>query len=181
MGQGLHTKIIQVASRCLGVPTSKIHISEANTDKVPNTPPTAASISTDINGMAVKKACQAMKERLEPYMYANPKGNWEDWVRAAYIDRVSLSVTGFHKVEDLHYDWEKNVGRPYDYFSFGTAATEVEIDCLTGDHHVIKTHIVMDVGDSLNPAIDVGQIEGGFIQGYGMFVLEDHQITPRVI
>ncbi|KAJ8040669.1 Xanthine dehydrogenase/oxidase [Holothuria leucospilota] len=158
MGQGLHTKILQIASRSLKIPTSKIHISESSTDKVPNSPPTAGSVSTDLNGMAVKKACDTLRARLEPYMYANPKGEWEDWVRAAYIDRVSLSTTGYYKVDDIGYDWETNSGNAYNYFTYGVAATEVEIDCLTGDHQVIRTHIVMDVGDSLNPAIDIGQV-----------------------
>ncbi|XP_022080344.1 xanthine dehydrogenase/oxidase-like [Acanthaster planci] len=178
MGQGLHTKMIQVASRTLRIPQEKIHISETSTSSVPNTSSTAASFSSDLNGMAVKEACETLLHRLEPYIRDDPKGSWEDWVDAAYKDRVSLSSTGFGKARDLYFDWEKGRGDPYAYFAYGVAVSEVEIDCLTGDHQVLRTDIVMDVGDSLNPAIDIGQIEGGFIQGYGLFVLEDYRVSP---
>ncbi|XP_062602876.1 xanthine dehydrogenase/oxidase-like [Saccostrea cucullata] len=97
MGQGLHTKMIQVAARTLRIPASKIHISETSTNTVPNTSATAASASSDLNGMAIQNACQILLERLEPYINANPKGSWEDWVNAAYFDRTSLSTTGFYK------------------------------------------------------------------------------------
>ncbi|XP_072032537.1 xanthine dehydrogenase/oxidase-like [Amphiura filiformis] len=179
MGQGLHTKMIQVASRYLKVPAKKIFISETSTNLVPNTQPTAASSGSDLNGNAVKDACEKLMHRLEPFMLANPKGTWEDWVTAAYLDRVSLSATGFYKTPNIGYDWEKNEGMPFNYFTFGAAVSEVEIDCLTGDHEVIRTDIVMDVGDSINPAIDIGQIEGGFTQGYGLFTLEDHRWNPK--
>ncbi|XP_071799961.1 xanthine dehydrogenase/oxidase-like [Asterias amurensis] len=178
MGQGLHTKMIQVASRALHLPQELIHISETNTQTVPNTSPTAASASSDLNGMAIKAACETLLQRLEPYIQNNPKGSWESWVMAAYIDRVSLSTTGFYKTPDLHYNWETSKGKPFNYFTDGVAVSEVEIDCLTGDHQVLRSDIVMDVGDSLNPAIDIGQIEGAFIQGYGLYVLEDYRITP---
>ncbi|XP_041469067.1 xanthine dehydrogenase/oxidase-like [Lytechinus variegatus] len=179
MGQGLHTKMIQVASRTLGIPESKIHLSETNTSKVPNTSPTAASTGSDLNGKAIEVACQTLKQRLEPYMHASPKGNWDDWVDAAYRDRVSLSTTGFYKTPDLTYDWEKNEGKLFHYFSWGVGVSEVEIDCLTGDHTTLRTDIVMDVGNSINPAIDIGQIEGAFTQGYGLFTLEDHRWSPK--
>ncbi|XP_052058893.1 xanthine dehydrogenase/oxidase-like isoform X1 [Mytilus californianus] len=179
MGQGLHTKMIQVASRVLKIPTSKIHISETSTNTVPNTSATAASASSDLNGMAVKAACQTILERIEPYINANPKGSWEDWVNSAYFNRVSLSSTGFYKTPGITgFDFEKQEGRPFDYFTFGASCSEVEIDCLTGDHQVLRTDIVMDVGCSLNPAIDIGQIEGGFMQGYGMMLLEQQKISP---
>jgi xanthine dehydrogenase/oxidase len=97
MGQGLHTKMIQVASRALGIPHAKIFISETSTDKVPNTSPTAASAGSDLNGMAVFYACQTLMERLEPIRQANPKGTWEDWIVQAYFSRVSLSAAGFYK------------------------------------------------------------------------------------
>nr|XP_056708333.1 xanthine dehydrogenase/oxidase [Euleptes europaea] len=179
MGQGLHTKMIQVASRTLGVPTSKIHISETSTNTVPNTAPTAASVSADINGMAVSNACQTILKRLEPIRCANPTGSWEDWVSAAYQDCVSLSATGFYRIPDLGYDFEKNEGKAFHYFSYGVACSEVEIDCLTGDHKNLRTDIVMDVGTSLNPAIDIGQIEGAFIQGIGLFTLEELRYSPE--
>ncbi|RMX48187.1 hypothetical protein pdam_00015397 [Pocillopora damicornis] len=173
MGQGLHTKMVQVAARCLGIPASKIIISETSTNTVPNTTQTAASASSDLNGMAVKNACDQILDRLKPYQMEDPKGKWEDWIHAAYFDRVNLSASGFYKVPDLNYDWKTNSGRLYNYYTYGAACSEVEIDCLTGDHQVLRTDIVMDVGTSLNPAIDVGQIEGAFVQGLGMFTLEE--------
>ncbi|XP_042311337.1 LOW QUALITY PROTEIN: xanthine dehydrogenase/oxidase [Sceloporus undulatus] len=179
MGQGLHTKMIQVASRTLGIPTSKIYISETSTNTVPNASPTAASVSADINGMAVLNACQTIVKRLEPIKSANPKGSWEDWVLAAYQDCVSLSATGFYRIPDLDYDPEKNEGNAFAYFSYGVACSEVEIDCLTGDHKNLRTDIVMDVGTSLNPAIDIGQIEGAFVQGVGLFTLEELRYSPE--
>nr|XP_033794956.1 xanthine dehydrogenase/oxidase [Geotrypetes seraphini] len=179
MGQGLHTKMIQVASRALGIPTSKIHISETSTNTVPNTPPTAASVSSDLNGMAIYNACQTLLQRLEPYKSSKPKGSWEDWVTAAYVDRVSLSATGFYKTPGIGYSFEKNEGSPYSYYSYGVACSEVEIDCLTGDHKNLRTDIVMDVGTSLNPAIDIGQIEGAFVQGLGLFTLEELRYSPE--
>ncbi|XP_033625802.1 xanthine dehydrogenase/oxidase-like [Asterias rubens] len=178
MGQGLHTKMIQVASRTLKIPYEKIHISETSTTTVPNTSPTAASYSSDLNGMAVKDACEILLNRLEPFMLEDPKGTWEKWVDAAYYQRVSLSTTGFFKASHQHFDWETSLGNPYNYFVYGVAVSEVEIDCLTGDHQVLRTDIVIDVGDSLNPAVDIGQIEGAFVQGYGMFVMEDYRVTP---
>uniref|UniRef100_A0A803SNN6 Xanthine dehydrogenase n=1 Tax=Anolis carolinensis TaxID=28377 RepID=A0A803SNN6_ANOCA len=179
MGQGLNTKMIQVASRTLGIPTSKIYISETSTNTVPNASPTAASVSADINGMAVLNACQTIIKRLEPIRSANPKGSWEDWVLAAYQSCVSLSATGFYRIPDLDYDPEKNEGKAFAYFSYGVSCSEVEIDCLTGDHKNLRTDIVMDVGTSLNPAIDIGQIEGGFVQGVGLFTLEELRYSPE--
>ncbi|XP_056424495.1 xanthine dehydrogenase/oxidase isoform X4 [Hyla sarda] len=178
MGQGLHTKMIQVASKALGIPTSKIHISETSTNTVPNTSPTAASVSSDINGMAIYNACQTLLQRLEPYKKSNPTGTWESWVRSSYEDRVSLSTTGFYRIEGIGYDYEKNQGKPSNYFSYGVACSEVEIDCLTGDHKNLRTDIVMDVGMSLNPAIDIGQVEGAFVQGLGLFTLEELKYSP---
>ncbi|KAM7375600.1 hypothetical protein PAMA_014620 [Pampus argenteus] len=179
MGQGLHTKMVQVASRVLGVSSSKIHISETSTNTVPNTSPTAASASSDLNGAAVQNACQILAERLEPYRKKNPKGSWEDWVKAAYFDRVNLSANGFYKTPDLGYDFDSNSGRAFNYFSYGVACSEVEIDCLTGGHKNLSTTIVMDVGHSLNPAIDIGQVEGAFMQGLGLFTLEELHYSPR--
>lgn len=178
MGQGLHTKMTQVASTALGVDHSKVHIIETGTDKVPNTPPTAASAGSDLNGMAVLQACTTIYNRLQPYRTSDPGGCWEDWVRAAFFDRVSLSCTGFHATPDIGYDFDTNSGNAFNYFTYGVACSMVEIDCLTGDHQVLKTDIVMDLGESLNPAIDIGQIEGGFMQGYGMFCLEQIIHSP---
>ncbi|XP_051880287.1 xanthine dehydrogenase/oxidase-like [Pristis pectinata] len=172
MGQGLHTKMVQVASKALGIPVSRIHISETSTATVPNTSPTAASVSSDLNGMAIKNACQTLLERLEPFKAANPTGAWEQWVSAAYMERVSLSAAGFYRTPDLDKE------RPFSYFSYGVACSEVEIDCLTGDHKNLRTDIVMDVGLSLNPALDIGQVEGAFAQGLGLFTLEELRYSP---
>ncbi|KAI5102079.1 xanthine dehydrogenase/oxidase, partial [Silurus meridionalis] len=179
MGQGLHTKMVQVASRTLGIPTTKIHISETSTNTVPNTSPTAASAASDLNGMAVFNACQTLIQRLEPYKAKDPKGSWEDWVKAAYFDRVNLSANGFYKTPDIGYDFETNSGRPFNYFSYGVAVSVVEIDCLTGSHKNLHTSIVMDVGKSLNPALDIGQVEGAFMQGVGLFTLEELRYSPQ--
>ncbi|XP_076621123.1 xanthine dehydrogenase rosy isoform X1 [Colletes latitarsis] len=173
MGQGLHTKMIQVASRALKIKADKIHIMESATDKVPNSTPTAASAASDLNGMAVLNACEKIMKRLKPVMDKNPTGTWEQWVASAYTERISLSATGFYKTPDIGYSFETNSGDPFNYFTYGVACSEVEIDCLTGDHQVLQTDIVMDLGQSLNPAIDIGQVEGGFIQGYGLFTLEE--------
>ncbi|ODM98964.1 Xanthine dehydrogenase/oxidase [Orchesella cincta] len=137
MGQGLHTKMIQVASRTLKISSDKIHISETSTDKVPNTSPTAASAGSDLNGMAVLNACKTIMERLEPYMKSNPNGKWEDWVNSAYFDRCSLSATGFYKTPDIGFNFATKTGTPFNYFCFGAACAEVEIDCLTGDHEAV--------------------------------------------
>uniref|UniRef100_A0A2A4K8J0 xanthine dehydrogenase n=2 Tax=Heliothis virescens TaxID=7102 RepID=A0A2A4K8J0_HELVI len=179
MGQGLHTKMIQVASRALGIDVSKIHISETSTDKVPNTSATAASAGSDLNGMAVLEACEILNKRLQPFKEKNPDGKWEDWVLSAWINRVSLSASGFYATPGIGYNINENSGTPFNYFTFGAACTEVEIDCLSGDHKVIRSDIVMDLGESLNPAIDIGQIEGGFIQGYGLFTLEELIYSPN--
>nr|XP_031540787.1 xanthine dehydrogenase/oxidase isoform X2 [Vicugna pacos] len=179
MGQGLHTKMVQVASRALKIPTSKIYISETSTNTVPNSSPTAASVSTDVYGQAVYEACQTILKRLEPFRRENPGGSWEDWVMAAYLGRVSLSAAGFYKTPNLGYSFETNSGNAFHYFTYGVACSEVEIDCLTGDHKNLRTDIVMDVGSSLNPAIDIGQVEGAFVQGLGLFTLEELHYSPE--
>jgi len=178
MGQGLHTKMIQVAAHTLGIDHEKVHILETGTDKVPNTPPTAASAGSDLNGMAVLEACNTINSRLEKYKAAKPDGSWEDWVTAAFFDRVSLSSVGFHATPDIGYDFKTNSGNAFNYFTYGVGCSLVEIDCLTGDHQVIRTDIVMDLGESLNPAIDIGQVEGAFTQGYGLFVMEQLLHSP---
>ncbi|XP_031555377.1 xanthine dehydrogenase/oxidase-like [Actinia tenebrosa] len=179
MGQGLHTKMVQVAARALDIPISKIHLSETSTNTVPNTSPTAASASSDLNGMAVKIACDHILERLAPIKKKNPKGTWEEWINTAYFNRISLSATGFYRYPGIGYDPETNSGAPFNYFCYGAACSEVEIDCLTGDHQNLRTDIVMDVGTSLNPAIDIGQIEGGFTQGLGLFTLEEVRFSQQ--
>ncbi|XP_025837346.1 xanthine dehydrogenase-like isoform X1 [Agrilus planipennis] len=177
-GQGIHTKMIQIASRVLEVPISNVFISETSTDKVPNTMPTAASVTSDYNGLAVLDACEKIKNRLEPFKEKNPNGTWNDWVTAAFFDRVSLSATGYYKVPDVGYNLKENSGRAFNYFTNGVCCTEVIVDCLTGDHQILRADIVMDIGKSLNPAIDVGQIEGAFVQGVGFHTLEEMVYSP---
>jgi xanthine dehydrogenase/oxidase len=122
-----------------------------------------------LNGPAIVEACKILSERLQPFKDANPNGTWEQWVKAAYFARVNLSTTGFTKLE---------FPGPFNYQVFGTGCTEVEIDCLTGEVSIIRTDIVMDVGESLNPAIDIGQIEGAFVQAMGWVTMEEVGVTP---
>lgn len=178
MGQGLNIKCIQVAARVLGIPAEYIHISETGTDKVPNTSATAASVGSDINGMAVLNACKVINERLQPIKEKYPNEDWKKWANRAYFERISLSATGFYRIPNIGYSFETNSGNPFSYFTNGVGCSIVEIDCLTGDHQVLRTDIVMDVGSSLNPAIDIGQIEGAFMQGYGLFTLEEMVYSP---
>uniref|UniRef100_A0A9L0J364 aldehyde oxidase n=1 Tax=Equus asinus TaxID=9793 RepID=A0A9L0J364_EQUAS len=175
LGQGIHTKMLQVASRELKVPTSHMHICETSTATVPNTIATAASIGSDVNGRAVQNACQILLKRLEPIIKKNPEGTWEDWVKAAFEQRISLSATGYFRGYEAFMDWEKGEGDPFPYYVYGAASSEVEVDCLTGAHKVkkIRTDIVMDACCSLNPAIDIGQIEGSFTQGMGLYTTEE--------
>uniref|UniRef100_A0A9L0JIZ8 aldehyde oxidase n=1 Tax=Equus asinus TaxID=9793 RepID=A0A9L0JIZ8_EQUAS len=175
LGQGIHTKMLQVASRELKVPTSHMHICETSTATVPNTIATAASIGSDVNGRAVQNACQILLKRLEPIIKKNPEGTWEDWIEAAFEQRISLSATGYFRGYEAFMDWEKGEGDPFPYYVYGAASSEVEVDCLTGAHKVkkIRTDIVMDACCSLNPAIDIGQIEGSFTQGMGLYTTEE--------
>ncbi|OWF46075.1 xanthine dehydrogenase/oxidase-like isoform X2 [Mizuhopecten yessoensis] len=179
MGQGVHTKMIQVAATELDISQDKIIISEVSTATVPNTSESGGTQVADLNAGAVKNACVKIRDRLEPFRKAKPDGTWEDWVNAAYDERVSLAATGIFKSREEGYDFATNTGVHANYFTYGTACTEVEIDCLTGGHQVRRVDIVMDVGKSLNPAIDVGQIEGGFVMGYGMMTMEQIQFTAE--
>ncbi|XP_058474050.1 aldehyde oxidase 6 isoform X2 [Solea solea] len=178
MGQGIHTKLQQVASRELHIPASKIHISETSTNTVPNSSASAASFTADSNGMAVKNACQTLHQRLEPIREKNPKGSWETWIKEAFSEKISLSATGFYGGPDIYMDWKKMVGRPYAYFAFAACCCEVELDCLTGDYTTVRTDIVVDVGRSLNPSVDIGQIEGAFMQGLGLYTMEELKFSP---
>ncbi|MFD8983081.1 xanthine dehydrogenase molybdopterin binding subunit [Streptomyces sp. NPDC059564] len=194
MGQGLHTKMLQVAATTLGIPLHKVRLAPTRTDKVPNTSATAASAGADLNGAAVKNACEQIRERLlqvaGTQLGANASdvrivegvarvlGNdkelaWDDLVRTAYFQRVQLSAAGFYRTEGLHWDAKAFQGSPFKYFSYGAAATEVEVDGFTGAYRIRRVDIVHDVGDSLSPMIDIGQVEGGFVQGAGWLTLED--------
>ncbi|KAH8352695.1 hypothetical protein KR084_005743 [Drosophila pseudotakahashii] len=181
IGQGLHTKMIQCAARALGIPYERIHIAEAATDKVPNTSATAASVGSDLNGMAVLDACEKLNKRLALIKEVLSHGTWREWIQKAYLDRISLSATGFYAMPGIGvYHPESNPNaRTYSYYTNGVGISVVEIDCLTGDHQVLSTDIVMDIGSSLNPAIDIGQIEGAFMQGYGLFTLEELVYSPQ--
>ncbi|XP_019732886.1 aldehyde oxidase 6 isoform X3 [Hippocampus comes] len=178
MGQGVHTKMQQVVSRELHIPMSKVYIGETSTNAVPNTFISAASFGTDANGMAVKNACQTLYQRLEPVRQKNPKGTWESWVSAAVMEKISLSATGFSRGPDSYIDWDKMEGQPFPYFTYGVCCSEVELDCLTGDYRTMRTNIVADVGQSLNPSVDIGQIEGAFMQGLGLFTMEELKFSP---
>ncbi|MGW5861097.1 xanthine dehydrogenase molybdopterin binding subunit [Streptomyces sp. NPDC055239] len=194
MGQGLHTKMLQVAATTLGIPLHKVRLAPTRTDKVPNTSATAASSGADLNGAAVKNACQQLRERLLQVAatqlgsspadvrivdgVARTLGSdkelaWDDLVRTAYFQRVQLSAAGFYRTEGLHWDAKSFSGTPFKYFAIGAAAAEVEVDGFTGAYRIRRVDIVHDVGDSLSPMIDIGQVEGGFVQGAGWLTLED--------
>ena len=174
MGQGLHTKMTMIAAEALGVPLGSVHISETATNTVANTSSTAASASSDLNGYAIFNACEQLNKRLQPYREKlGPDATMKALAHAAYFDRVNLSANGFYKTPDIGYVWGPNTGQMYFYFTQGVAAAEVEIDTLTGDWTALRADIKMDVGRSINPSIDYGQIEGAFIQGQGLFTTEE--------
>jgi xanthine dehydrogenase/oxidase len=174
MGQGLHTKMTMIAAEALGVPQQDVYISETATNTVANTSSTAASASSDLNGYAIYNACEQINERLAPYREKlGPDATMSQLATAAYFDRVNLSANGFYKTPDIGYVWGPNTGQMFFYFTQGVAAAEVEIDCLTGDWTTRRADLKMDVGRSINPAIDYGQIEGAFVQGLGLFTMEE--------
>jgi xanthine dehydrogenase/oxidase len=170
--------VLQIAADAFDIPLSKVFLSETRTDTVPNTSATAASVSSDINGMAVLNACEQINDRIKPLREANPNKSWEEIVKMAYFERINLSANGFYKTPDLTFDWNTLKGRMFSYFTYGAACTEVEIDTLTGDHVVLSSHIIMDIGRPINPAIDVGQIEGAFTQGLGWSTIEEPLVSP---
>jgi xanthine dehydrogenase large subunit len=192
MGQGLMIKVAQVVAAEFGLPIEAVKITATATDKVPNTSATAASAGADLNGMAAKDAASTIKQRLIAFA-AKRYGCNEDDVRfaggvvqagathvsfaelakAAYLARVSLSSTGFYATPKIHHDRLTHQGRPFYYFAYGAAVSEVIIDTLTGENRVLRVDLIHDVGRSLNPAIDLGQIEGGFIQGMGWLTTEE--------
>ncbi len=202
MGQGLNTKIQQITAAELGISLDRIKVNATNTSKVPNTSATAASAGTDLNGMAVKDAIEKLKSRIAKLMVvefskARPQKQTSEEhiifendsiVDSRYPDRtiafdeamilcnlnqVSLSATGFYKTPNIGWDKLKGWGRPFNYFAFGMAVSEVLVDTLTGYHKILRTDILHDVGDSINPGIDLGQVEGGYIQGVGWCTTEE--------
>ena len=184
MGQGLHTKMSMIAAESLQVPLSQIFISETATNTVANTSSTAASASSDLNGYAIFDACTQLNARLAPYREKlGETATMKDLAHAAYFDRVNLSANGYYRTPDIGYVWGPNTGQMFYYFTQGVAAAEVEIDTLTGDWTCLRADLKMDVGRSINPAIDYGQIEGAFIQGQGLFTTEEslwHRSTGQL-
>ncbi len=192
MGQGLFTKIQQIVASAFGVSVDRVMVSSTRTDKVPNTSPTAASSGTDLNGMAAQDACDKIKADLitfacEYFQIQNEQiyfkndvvilGEKElgfaEFIKLAYLNRVALSATGHYRTPKIHYDRSTAKGQPFLYFANGAAVSEVTLDCLTGEYKVERVDILHDVGKSINPAIDIGQIEGGFIQGMGWLTTEE--------
>ncbi|RAL17538.1 putative xanthine dehydrogenase HxA [Aspergillus homomorphus CBS 101889] len=173
MGQGLHTKMTMIAAEALGVPQSNVFISETSTNTVANTSSTAASASSDLNGYAIFNACEQLNERLKPYRENMPGATMKELAHAAYFDRVNLSAQGYYRTPDIGYVWGQNTGQMFFYFTQGVTAAEVQLDTLTGDWTPLRADIKMDVGRTINPAIDYGQIEGAFIQGQGLFTTEE--------
>jgi xanthine dehydrogenase large subunit len=195
MGQGLHTKMIQVAATALGVPLSYVRLAPTRTDKVPNTSATAASSGADLNGGAIKNACDQIRARLNVVAagqlgihpddvrfadgivtgigFHDKQVEWAKLVHDAYFQRVQLWAAGFYRTAGLHWDAVRMQGEPFKYFAYGASVSEVEVDGFTGGYRLLRSDIVQDVGDSLSPLIDVGQIEGGFVQGTGWLTLEE--------
>ncbi|MCC6303821.1 MAG: xanthine dehydrogenase molybdopterin binding subunit [Rhodobacteraceae bacterium] len=192
MGQGLFRKVAQVVARAFGVPVGRVRVSATDTAKVPNTSPTAASSGSDLNGMAAQAAAEAIRGRMAAFLAAEHQARPEDVVfaldrvrvgaaemgfaeaaRRAVEGRVGLSATGFYRTPGLHWDRIRGEGRPYHYFTYGAAACEVVIDTLTGEHRILRADLLHDCGQSLNPAIDLGQIEGAFVQGAGWLTSEE--------
>lgn len=196
MGQGLHTKMLQVASKALGVKLDRIRIMHTSTDKVPNSSATAASSGSDLNGQAVKDACETLRTRLAAVAvrmlnldapedmvfaddwiycrtYPSARIPFEEVVQQAYSERISLAATGFYRTPNIFWDPKLGKGRPFYYFAYGTAVAEVEVDGFTGTFKLRQVDIVHDVGESLNPLVDRGQIEGGFVQGMGWLTMEE--------
>jgi xanthine dehydrogenase large subunit len=192
MGQGLFTKVAQVVAEEFQIDIEKVKITSTTTAKVPNTSATAASSGSDLNGMAAQAAARAIKTRLiehaaEAYSVdrdqieflpnrvriGNQVVSFEQLAHEAYMSRVSLSSTGFYKTPKIHWDAEAARGRPFYYFAYGAAVSEVLLDTLTGENRVTRVDILHDAGQSLNPALDYGQIEGGFIQGMGWLTTEE--------
>ena len=192
MGQGLHVKVAQVVAEELGLPMERIAVAATSTGRVPNTSATAASSGSDLNGMAALAAARTLKRRLIAHIAdrwgvgerevewlpgrvraGRRETTFEELVEDAYRARVSLSATGFYRTPKIHWDRSTGRGRPFLYFACGAAVSEVIVDLLTGEYRVERVDILHDVGDSLNPAIDLGQIEGGFVQGMGWLTTEE--------
>jgi xanthine dehydrogenase large subunit len=192
MGQGLFQKVAQVAAGVFGLQTGAVKITATDTSKVPNTSATAASSGSDLNGMAVRAACETIRGRLADHLaerhqarpadvvfdggrvrVAGADYSFADVAAMAYQARLSLSSTGYYCTPKIVWDRVRGMGRPFFYFAYGAAVTEVVIDTLTGENRILRTDILHDTGASLNPALDIGQIEGGYVQGAGWLTTEE--------
>ena len=192
MGQGLFQKVAQVAAAVFGLQTGAVKITATDTAKVPNTSATAASSGSDLNGMAVRAACETIRGRMADHLAERHQAQPADVVfhggrvrvagadysfaeaaAMAYQARISLSSTGYYRTPKIVWDRVKGMGRPFFYFAYGAAVTEVVIDTLTGENRILRTDILHDTGASLNPALDIGQIEGGYVQGAGWLTTEE--------
>ncbi|GIQ82460.1 aldehyde oxidase/xanthine dehydrogenase [Kipferlia bialata] len=177
MGQGIHSKMLQVAANALGVPIEMCHIWDSSTASCPNTSPTSASSGSDLNGLAILDACRKLREQLSEYYvkYADPDNEmtWAQLCNAAWFNRTCMSAVGFYKMPIKGYSWQAHAGEPFAYYAFGAAAVEVEVDTLTGENYVRRTDIIYDAGRPLNPALDIGQIEGAFVQAQGWLTTEE--------
>ena len=193
MGQGTHTKIAQLVSNSLGVPYEKVKISATNTSKVPNTSASAASSTTDLNGAATLNAVSKIKSNLNNFIkkkykiflknepiyksghiyFGNRVFNFDQIIKEAYLNRVSLSSSGFYSTPKINFNKKTFKGRPFYYFCYGAAVTEVTIDTLTGENVLDRVDILQDAGNAINPALEHGQIEGGFVQGQGWLTMEE--------
>ena len=192
MGQGLFTKVAQIVAEEFGVPLYFVRITATNTSKVPNASPAAASSGTDLNGMAAKIAAGAIKERMAAFaaeqwgvgadavefrdgrvFAGNASMSFGELAKECRLARVPLSHAGHYKTPEIHWDRAKAQGRPFFYFAFGAACSEVAIDTMTGEMRVLRADLLHDVGASINPALDIGQVEGGFIQGMGWLTTEE--------
>jgi xanthine dehydrogenase large subunit len=192
MGQGLHTKIRQIAAQCLGVTLDAVRVMPTRTDKVPNTSATAASAGTDLNGAAVLDACRQIQSRLIPVaaallqcdeasvrfeegrVFGNEAGiELAKVAEAAYRSRIPLFAHGYYRTPEIHFDPKTATGKPFHYFAYGAAVSEVEVDGFTGEHRILRADLLQDVGDSVSPLVDLGQIEGGFLQGIGWLTVEE--------
>jgi len=194
MGQGLHTKIRQIAAEALGVPLDNVRVMSTRTDRIPNTSASAASASTDLNGAAVADACSQIRARLAevaaPLLGCDVSAvgfsdgrvhadeaqtaiTFAAACEAAYRQRVPLFAQGYYRTPGIHYNPAAGQGEPFHYFAYAAAVSEVEIDGFTGDYRLLRTDILEDAGDSVSPLIDRGQIEGGFIQGVGWLTVEE--------
>ncbi len=192
MGQGLHLKVAQVVAEEFQIDLDRVKITATTTAKVPNTAPTAASSGADLNGMAAQNAARQIRKRLTDFAaeryqvpadqivflpnrvrVGNQEISFNDLVKQAYVARVQLSAAGFYKTPKIHWDRSKGRGHAFYYFAYGAACSEVSVDTLTGEYVVERTDILHDVGRSLNRAIDIGQVEGGFVQGMGWLTTEE--------